>query len=216
MRWILSILLLASLGATTQPLEPPAFIRQMIDLGRPDLAEAEARERIGRGEHDALAIGVIAYVYAERGEMGAAIQQLKMALTQDANEPFLLKMAGRLVAWSDSQVDRMSLTATDARMLEMIRSMAAGKPVFVEAYRALVVPVPVPPAPPPTIVLQPQIVVQPPPQVVERRYDDDFHFYPYPVFIPRPRGHIARPPAPSPPPARPPQQPPMVAFGPKR
>jgi hypothetical protein len=199
MRWLLAILMVFALGATTQP----AFIRQMIYQGTPQLAEAQARELIASGSNDPLAIGVMAQVYLDRGEIGAAIQQLKLALMGSADENFLLRLAGQVVAWNDSQVDRTRLTATDAQMLEWIRKTVAGRPAFAEVYKSLVTPPPFVPPPP-----QPQVVVVQQPVVHERviyerrRYDDDHLYYPYPyqVFVPR---HVRpQPPQYRPPPNR--------------
>src|SRR5688572_16978705 len=83
-----------------------AYIRRMIDFGTPELAEAQAKELINNNVHDPLAIGVSGYMSAARGEMGAAVQQLKMALQQSPQEAFLLRTAGQVVAWYDTATDR--------------------------------------------------------------------------------------------------------------
>ncbi len=142
-----------------------AYIRKMIDLGAPDLAEAQAKDLVNAGVNDPMAIGVNAYLSAARGEIGAAVQQLRMALQQYPLEGFLLRTGGQLVAWYDGATDRSRLTATDVQALEWIRTTGAGKPAYVDAYRAAATPqtapatAPLPsqesaevPAAPPTII----------------------------------------------------------------
>jgi hypothetical protein len=179
MRWMLAIVLLTS---TTQPAttEPSSAIRRFIEAGHPELAEAAAKDLMAQGNFDPLAIGVMGYVYAQRGETGAAIQQLRMALLQAPDEPFLLRTAGQIVAWYDSTADRSKLTATDVQMLEAVRMQSREKRVFADAYKESVLP-PITTAPP----TPPTVVVNPPPVIVEyptyQTYDPGYYYYP--IFV---------------------------------
>ena len=112
-----------------------AYVRKMVDFGMPELADTQAHDLINRNAGDGLSIGVAAYMSAAKGENGAAVQQLKIALSQSPDEPFLLRTAGQLVAWYDGQSDRSRLTPTDVAALEAIRASANGKQVFADAYR---------------------------------------------------------------------------------
>jgi uncharacterized membrane protein YgcG len=108
----------------------------MVDFGVPEMADAQAHDLVNRNAADGTSLGVVAYVYAAQGEYGAAVQQLRIALTQSPDEPFVLRTAGQLVAWWDSNPDRTKLTPTDVSALEWIRTSAASKPAYTDAYKS--------------------------------------------------------------------------------
>src|SRR3954451_13714088 len=64
-----------------------AYVRKMVDFGMPELADAQAHDLINRNAADGLSLGVAAYMSAAKGENGASVQQLKMALSQSPDEP---------------------------------------------------------------------------------------------------------------------------------
>src|SRR5437867_1681829 len=78
---------------------------------------------------------------AAHGDYWPAIQELRRAMTQSPDDPFLLRTAGQLAAWYDAQTDRSMLTPVDTQSLDWIRNSAQNKPAFADAYRASTQPV---------------------------------------------------------------------------
>src|SRR5439155_3496620 len=84
---------------------------------------------------DALSRGVAAYHVAARGHAPAAAANLKTAMPERPDDPFLLRTAGQLVAWYDSQTDRSNLSKDDVAAIEWLRSAGTGRQEFADAYR---------------------------------------------------------------------------------
>ena len=126
-------------AATTQPgnidLEK-AYIRKMVDLNVPEMADLQARNLVQRDGSDGLAWAVVAYMAAARGAPAAAIMNLKTAIQQSPDDPFVLRTAAQVVAWYDAQTDRSMLSKDDTQTLEWIRAQGAGRPAYADAYRA--------------------------------------------------------------------------------
>lgn len=108
-----------------------AYVVRMVDLGAPELADAQAHDLLKRGAADALIAGVAAYNDAARGNAHGAVENLKLALTYSPRDSFLLRTAGQVVAWSDSQV---STPNEDAAGIEWLRAAGNGSREFTETY----------------------------------------------------------------------------------
>jgi hypothetical protein len=112
-----------------------AYVRRMIELGAPELAEAQAHDLVHRGASDAFIAGVAAYDAAARGDARRAIANLKLALTAHPDDPLLLRTAGQVVAWYDSQPGQSNLSKEDAAGVEWLRANGKGSQEFADAYR---------------------------------------------------------------------------------
>jgi uncharacterized membrane protein YgcG len=112
-----------------------AYVRHMVDLGAPEMADAQSRDLLKLGMADPLTMGVVAYNDAARGNAPAAVTNLKPALTLQPADPFLLRTAGQIVAWYDGILDRSSLSKDDVAGIESLRSAGTGRDEFAEAYR---------------------------------------------------------------------------------
>jgi hypothetical protein len=113
-----------------------AFTRRMIDLGTPELADAQAAETLRSNPNDALALTVSAYVSAARGQGQAAAVQVAAALQQNAAEPFVQRTAGQIVAWFDTNPTQ--LTEDVKPTIEWIKQHFAGLAEYADAYAAAV------------------------------------------------------------------------------
>jgi hypothetical protein len=115
-----------------------AYVNRMIELGAPELADAQAHDLINRGVADATIAGMAAYTDATRGNAHGAIQNLKLAMTQRPRDPFLLCTAGQVVAWNDMQAgqqqQRSSLSQEDAAGVDWLRAAGGRSQEFAESY----------------------------------------------------------------------------------
>ena len=111
-----------------------AYIQHMVSHGAPELADAQAHDLVNRGSADATARGVAAYNDAMRGNVGAAIGNLRLALIGRPNDPFTLRTAGQVVAWYDAQTDRSKLSKEDVTAIEWLRTIGKQRQEFADAY----------------------------------------------------------------------------------
>jgi hypothetical protein len=87
-----------------------AYVSKMADLGRPELAFEQATEVARRDPADGLAWAVQAYNYADRQEPYDAFTDLLQAVKSNPNNRFVVRTAGQLLAWFDSdKLDRDTL-----------------------------------------------------------------------------------------------------------
>jgi hypothetical protein len=107
----------------------------MVELGVPDMAEAQADDLVKRDPSNATALGVSAYMSAARGNPGAAIDKLQKAIEIAPQDPFVLRTSAQVVAWYDAQTDRSKLTDADRAGVEALRAKGNGQDVFAQAYR---------------------------------------------------------------------------------
>lgn len=112
-----------------------SFVYRMLDLGTPELADAQAHDLVNRGAADATIRGVAAYDDALRGKVHAAVENLKLALTEQPDDPFLLRTAGQFVAWFDAQPNRSAILKTDSATIEWLRAKGKGRDEFADGYR---------------------------------------------------------------------------------
>jgi hypothetical protein len=124
-------------AAATQPgnidLEK-AYIHRMVELNVPEMADLQARNLVQRDGSDGVAWAVVGYMAAARGAPAAAIENLKIAVQQSPDDPFVLRTCAQVVAWYDSQTNRSMLSRNDVSALEWIRAQGAGKPAYADAY----------------------------------------------------------------------------------
>jgi hypothetical protein len=112
-----------------------AFVRRMLELGTPELADSQARDLVSLGVADAGIRGVAAFNDALRGNAQAAIDNLNRALSERPNDLFLLATAGQVVAWYDSQGGRSTLSKQDVAGVASLRLRGKGRAQFENAYR---------------------------------------------------------------------------------
>jgi hypothetical protein len=111
-----------------------AFVRKMVDLGAPEAAFAQAQKIEALAPGDGLALAVLSYSQAAAGDVPAALVNIVAAINTLPNDPFVLRTAGQLAAWTaqmpkDAKIPGYVLEA----MNEMATAQAARK-VFADAY----------------------------------------------------------------------------------
>ena len=80
-----------AIDAYSVPLEQ-VYLRRMVELGTPQLAESQAKDLVERDEQDGLAWAVLAYVSGTRGETEQALEYgMIKGMIQAYAEPFVSK-----------------------------------------------------------------------------------------------------------------------------
>lgn len=110
------------------------YVSRMVDLGLPELAFHQAQMLTTLQSNNGLAWGVVAYVDARRGQMPEAISAINLAGQFAANNPFVERTAGELVAWYDTKGDQATLPENVREGLTKIRNSLQQRPAFTEAY----------------------------------------------------------------------------------
>lgn len=109
-----------------------AYVRRMTDFGLPEMAEAQAKYVLDVELTDPLAKAVVAAMRAKRGETEAAITSIATAVMFGADEPFVRRTAGQILAWHDTRTGSMA-EDIESSIATMRRSVEAS-PEFKEAY----------------------------------------------------------------------------------
>lgn len=111
------------------------YLRRMVDFGLPEMADAQARDLVKRDPDNGLAWGVAAYMNAKRGDTTAALAEIVPAARKMPHDAFVLRTAGQLLAWYDTEADQADLDDSVKRSVESIRGELAKRPVYSESYR---------------------------------------------------------------------------------
>jgi hypothetical protein len=111
-----------------------SYVRRMVDLGLPELAEAQAQDLTRRSPGDGLPWSVAAFMSARRGENAAALAQIGVAVNSSPDDPFVQRTAGQLLAWYDTQADPARIAAMARLSAESVRLKLKDRAAFTEAY----------------------------------------------------------------------------------
>jgi hypothetical protein len=76
-----------------------SYVREMINLGLPGQAEEAAEQIVDVFPQDGVAWAVLAYADAARNDTTAALAEMAMAVDWAPDDPFVLGVAGKLMAW---------------------------------------------------------------------------------------------------------------------
>jgi hypothetical protein len=125
----------AAAAEPDNPAVTAAFLRQMIDLNVPHLAEAAARRALEREPHNGVALAICAYSAAMRGTTARALDVVADAVKQSPREPFVQRTAGQLVAWYEVQEQSEQLSAGEKSDLQLIRRELSGRPAYSDGFR---------------------------------------------------------------------------------
>lgn len=156
-----------------------AYVRRMAEFGLPELAEMQAQDVLRRDPNNDVARAVVAYVLGRRGQAVDALANIAQAAGGDrvVADPFVLRTAGQLVAWYDTQADKTQVPEQVRAELDGMRQKLGTQETYAQAYAAAkeayegnpaptAAPAPVAAAPAPAPVQpQQQPVVEPPPAV---------------------------------------------------
>jgi hypothetical protein len=109
-----------------------AYVRRMTEFGLPEMAEAQAKYVLDVELTDPVAKAVIAAMRAKRGETENAIRSIATAVMFGADEPYVRRTAGQILAWHDTRTGTMA-EDIESSIATMRRSVEAA-PEFKEAY----------------------------------------------------------------------------------
>jgi hypothetical protein len=109
------------------------FVRRMAEAGRPDLAESRAKDVLDVDLAEPVSTAVVAAMRARRGDAEGAVSGIATAVVYGADEPFVRRTAGQILAWHDTRSGSMADDIETS--LETMRHAVDGTPECAEAYR---------------------------------------------------------------------------------
>jgi tetratricopeptide (TPR) repeat protein len=113
-----------------------AYMRRVLKLGMPELAYQPAEVLAKLDPDNALAPAVIAHMQAQKGEFDKALESAVKAAERLPDDPFVLDVAGQLVAWYDLKADKSTIAQPLQERLAKIRDGLSQRKGFTDAYEA--------------------------------------------------------------------------------
>src|SRR5882724_10302670 len=126
--------LLGSFSPSRADESAEAYVRRMAEAGRPDLAEARANEVLDIDLAEPVSKAVLGALRAKRGDVEGAVADVATAVLYGADEPFVRRTAGQILAWHDTRTGTMADDMETS--LETMRRSVGGTPECDEAYSA--------------------------------------------------------------------------------
>jgi hypothetical protein len=112
------------------------YLRRMVALGMVDMLAYQANMLVNLDPNNGLAWAVLAFQEADRGAMTDAFDSLVRAVANRPEEPFVIDLAGQLVAWYDLQRDKSSLPGKVREAVDRLRRQLGGELAFAQGYKA--------------------------------------------------------------------------------
>lgn len=112
-----------------------AYVKRLISLGVPEMAEAQARDLVKRRPDDGMAWAVVAYMDARRGKTSDSMEDIVLAVRRAGDDPFVQRTAGQILAHYDLTGDRTKVSNAVADSVEDARKTLDKKPEFTQAYQ---------------------------------------------------------------------------------
>ena len=122
--------------APDNPALEAAFVTRMVELGLPQMAQAQAQDLVQHEPKNGLAWGALAYTLASRGQMSEALIDLGHAVQYLPNDAFVQRTAGQLMAWYDAVADQSTLSDAAKQAVAGVSSALVDQRAYVEAYQA--------------------------------------------------------------------------------
>ncbi|MEW6253985.1 MAG: hypothetical protein AB1716_25340, partial [Planctomycetota bacterium] len=122
-----------------QPDDPrlaEVYVRRMVALGAPQLAEKQAEEAIARNPRDGVAWAVLAFCSGAANDTTAALNELASAVEHAPEHGFVQHTAGQLLGWYDVLGKASELPPGLPEALEKIKRDFGARRPFTEAYAA--------------------------------------------------------------------------------
>jgi len=113
-----------------------AYMRRMLALDLPELAYHPAGLLVKLDADNALAWAAVAHMHARRGEFEQALPAAIKAAELKRDDPFVLDVAGQLIAWYDHEADKDEIPKAVRQALEKLRPKLVGQEAFDKAYQA--------------------------------------------------------------------------------
>jgi len=114
-----------------------AYMTKMIQFGRPQLAQSQAKDLTTLSPDSGLPWAVLAYNNADQGNMVESLQDIVKAVHRNSQDPFIVRTAGQLMAWYDSpQTNRNAVPRPLQTSLETLRETLKDSDAYTKAYNA--------------------------------------------------------------------------------
>ena len=112
-----------------------AYLRKMVDLDAPKIAEDAARQVLAVDPGNGLARAVLADSEAKQGLMVDALTDIGLAARRAPAEPFVQRTSARLLAWNDHNPQPPKLPPSVQTSLANARKSLEDSPAYVAAYK---------------------------------------------------------------------------------
>lgn len=112
-----------------------AYVRRLVTLGVPELAETQARDLTRRGVNDGVELAVVAFMDARRNNTPAALREIVAAAGDLPNDPFVGRTAGQIIAYYEIYGDRNKIDGWLRDSVEQTREKLTSTPAFAQAYQ---------------------------------------------------------------------------------
>ncbi|HSZ58276.1 MAG TPA: hypothetical protein VK797_21605 [Tepidisphaeraceae bacterium] len=121
-------------GTNSVPLKQ-AYVKRLVTLGVPELAEVQSRDLVQNVPDDGLAWAVVAFMDARRKNMPASLYDIVIAVRRAADDPFVLRTAAQILAYYEVYGDPNKMEAGLRESVAQARIALSAKPAFAQAYR---------------------------------------------------------------------------------
>ncbi len=111
-----------------------AYLRKLVELDRPDLANLPAQRLVTLDRRSGVGWAVLALLEHRRGKSAQAIRTLCEASDAWPDDAFVARLAGRLAAWFDGSDASRSVRNAVAGKLFTIQADLKDRPGYREAY----------------------------------------------------------------------------------
>lgn len=122
-------------AAPNSPTVAATYVRRMVQLGAPLLAESQARAVTEHDRRNGLAWAVLGLASLTRDDTTTAAEQLVQAARYAPENEFVQITAGQFVAWYDTRSRELVPTPAERRAVTQIRTALRGRTAYLEAYR---------------------------------------------------------------------------------
>jgi hypothetical protein len=112
-----------------------AFVKRLVTLGIPELAEAQASDLAQRQPDDGLAWAVVAFMAGRRNNTPAALNDVVIAARQAPDDPFVERTAAQIIAYYEAHSDQFKVDAPLHDSTAAVRQSLGDKPIFVQTYQ---------------------------------------------------------------------------------
>lgn len=112
------------------------YVRRMVSLGAPQLAEKQAESLVAQNPRHGIGWAVLALCSGAANDTTAALDELASAVRYAPDDPFVQYTAGQLLGWYDVLGKASELPAGLPEALEKIKQDFNDRPSFTSTYQA--------------------------------------------------------------------------------
>lgn len=112
-----------------------AYLRRMLQFGRPDIAMLSAETLSKTDPTNGLAWGVVAYVWATRSQYPRALPVGLKAAELEPENPSICQNAAQLLVWYEQATPKPSVPASVQETIKKFQSASRSNKTFAAAYK---------------------------------------------------------------------------------